>query len=77
MTTKQQLQDHSTRIGFLEKHFVQLESKVAYNQAKEKVKEKDVEFIGCADGSITLDELKATVKVLENYKAQGFKNIQL
>ena len=46
------------------------------HELKQSRLKSDVEYLGAAD-VITLAELKATVKVLENYKSQGFKNIQL
>lgn len=36
----------------------------------------EVELLGCAI-TVSLEDLKATVKVLEHYKIQGFKSIQL
>jgi hypothetical protein len=41
-------------------------------------KKNEAEIIGVAAGStISLEDLKATVRVLENYKSQGFKSIKL
>jgi hypothetical protein len=77
MTTKQMLEQFNERMKFLEKAFVQLESKTIYNNAKENVKGKEVEMLGAATSDISLEDIKATVKVLEHYKKQGYKLINL
>ncbi len=47
-------------------------------ELRKKALKPETELMGkAADGIITLGELEATVKVLNNYKKQGFTTIQL
>lgn len=71
MTPEQtmQLQQLQTNVTNLNIEMVEL---------KKLLREPELTAIGRAqDGIITLQELEATVKVLANYKRQGFTTIQL
>lgn len=50
-----------------------------FNEVQALMKErKEVKLLGqAASGTISLQDLEATVKVLRSYKEQGFTNIQL
>lgn len=76
MTVEQLKKEFDTKLEKLQQCFVSLENKLLIEQATHNVKNKEVQFLGSAE-TISLEELKATVKVLENYKRQGFKNVKL
>lgn len=74
MTTKQQIEKLTERVAYLEHSLVTVQTEIAV------LKGKELRLIGqpaATQNTVTLEELKSTVKVLEQYKSQGITKIEL
>lgn len=68
--------DLENEIKSINNFLVSLDKRLLKIEAQKQ--QPELEFLGVpVDGVITLQEIEATVKVLKNYKQQGFKSIQL